>query len=451
MKPNRKIQIINVKGMTCTGCERTIEKNLNKIAGIESAKANQAKGTVTVTYDPEQLSVTVIENKICALGYRIALTAADESRSQVRRTAGAAIFLAIGYLVFKYSGIGGLFRLFPEAKTGMGYGMIFVIGLLTSVHCVAMCGGINLSQCMGNCKKENNDNKLSFEILKADFLYHAGRVCSYTLLGGLIGAAGAVISFSGTTKGLIQLAAGIFMIIMGLNMLQLIPSLSRFMPRMPKVFTKNIEQQKGRGPFYVGLLNGFMPCGPLQAMQLYALSTGSMGKGALAMLLFSLGTVPLLFIIGALSTVLTQKYTKKILSAGALMVVMMGTSMVMNGLSLTGVTTAAPGADGVMAEQPVSEHDIQIVNTSLSPRSYEPIVVSQGVPVRWTITAEPGTINGCNNRILIPEYQIEKRLQPGENIIEFTPTESGKFVYSCWMGMIRSSITVDPADNKNQQ
>ena len=46
--------------------------------------------------------------------------------------------------------------------------------------------------------------------------------------------------------------------------------------------------------------------------------------------------------------------------------------------------------------------------------------------------------------LVIPEYGIQKGLAPGDNVIEFTPTETGTFPYSCWMGMIRSSITVEP-------
>jgi plastocyanin domain-containing protein len=58
------------------------------------------------------------------------------------------------------------------------------------------------------------------------------------------------------------------------------------------------------------------------------------------------------------------------------------------------------------------------------------------------INAPAGSINGCNNRMIIREYGIEHRFTPGENVIEFTPARTGKFPYSCWMGMIRSSITV---------
>jgi hypothetical protein len=65
-----------------------------------------------------------------------------------------------------------------------------------------------------------------------------------------------------------------------------------------------------------------------------------------------------------------------------------------------------------------------------------------GVPVRWTIEAPPGSINGCNNRMIIREYGLERRFTEGANVVEFTPEKPGVYRYSCWMGMIRSSITV---------
>jgi plastocyanin domain-containing protein len=73
---------------------------------------------------------------------------------------------------------------------------------------------------------------------------------------------------------------------------------------------------------------------------------------------------------------------------------------------------------------------------------YPAITVQAGIPVKWTINAPAGSINGCNNRMIIREYGIEHRFTTGENIIEFMPSKPGRFSYSCWMGMIRSSITV---------
>jgi plastocyanin domain-containing protein len=82
------------------------------------------------------------------------------------------------------------------------------------------------------------------------------------------------------------------------------------------------------------------------------------------------------------------------------------------------------------------------VITSLSSGRYEPITVQKGIPVKWIIKAEEGSINGCNNSIVIPQYGMQKDLSIGDNIIEFTPTESGTVPFSCWMGMISSQITV---------
>jgi hypothetical protein len=228
---------------------------------------------------------------------------------------------------------------------------------------------------------------------------------------------------------------------------------------MPKIFADKINEQKnGRRPLYVGLLNGLMPCGPLQAMQLYALSTGDPVKGALSMLLFSLGTVPLMFGLGAFSTFLTKKFTSRMMTVSAALVILLGASMFSSGMALSGfalpfasnalTNTASASAGGAAAEV---IDGIQIVTTTLSPGAYEPIRVQAGIPVQWNIQAEAGAINGCNNKIIIPEYGIEKKLEPGDNIIEFTPEESGIVPFSCWMGMIRSQISVyDSLDDQSQ-
>jgi plastocyanin domain-containing protein len=90
----------------------------------------------------------------------------------------------------------------------------------------------------------------------------------------------------------------------------------------------------------------------------------------------------------------------------------------------------------------VLEGDVQTIATTFTSRRYMPITVQAGIPVRWTITVEPGNLNGCNAAMVIPKLEIGQRLKVGETVVEFTPTETGNLAYSCWMGMIRSSITV---------
>jgi len=187
-----------------------------------------------------------------------------------------------------------------------------------------------------------------------------------------------------------------------------------------------------------------MPCGPLQAMQLYALGTGSILAGATSMFLFSLGTVPLMFGFGAISTLLSSKFTQKMMRVSAILVVILGIIMLNRGLNLSGVT-ATSVSGGNNSNTSVVTGNIQTVSTVLRPGAYEPIVVKAGIPVKWTVKASANDINGCNETMTIPDYGIVKKLEPGNNIIEFTPRRVGDITYTCWMGMITSNISVVPS------
>lgn len=504
MKQNDGHMRFLVEGMTCVSCETKIEQTLGKMAGIETVSARYATSEVDVRFQSDRISAEMIEDALKQADYpvleRVALdigtpAASPRSDAQAKRSTArpqpashipeqkknlpaalgklAGLLIALFALAMLINQVGGLnlFYAFPVAEAGMGLGMLFVIGLLTSVHCVAMCGGINLSQCAriptGAGSRTTVDSfSIAGEtpavsdkpggnwqsVLRPGFLYHAGRVISYTVIGGLVGALGSVISFSGPAKGVVQLAAGVFMVIMGLNMLNIFPWLRRFNPRLPRFFAARVNAGKAssKSPLYVGLLNGLMPCGPLQAMQLYALSTGSAIQGALAMLMFSLGTVPLMLGLSVVSTWLTGRSRGRLLKASAVLVALLGIFMFSSGLSLAGIALPDPqvrasvaGAGDVSgAGVAVIEDGVQTVVIQLAANRYAPITVQKGLPVRWIVQAEAGTINGCNNEIIVPAYDISKKLEPGDNIIEFTPDQTGTFAYSCWMGMIRSKITV---------
>lgn len=450
MKSGIKVQKLRIGSMTCVSCQNRIAKKLKNTAGIKKADVSYNSGTAAITYDKDIISlnsiITIIEN----MGYR-ALRDNQPKTKKSRVIGTLLIIFALAVLVQK-SGIMNIANAFPLAEAGTGYGMLFIIGVITSFHCVAMCGGINLSQCIKQDSEDEGGSRPG--ALRPSLLYNLGRVISYTVIGGIVGALGSVISFSGGFKGIVQLIAGVFMVIMGINMLGFFPWLRRLAPRMPEAFARKIDSQKARSksPFYVGLLNGLMPCGPLQAMQLYALSTSSPVKGAISMLLFSLGTVPLMFGLGALGSLLSKRFTHKVMTAGAVLVVVLGVSMFSNGWSLSGITFPSL----MTKSSPVSESEgdgagtnvengVQVINSTLGRGRYSAITVQAGIPVKWIINAPQGSINGCNNRIQIPEFNIEYEFETGENVIEFTPVKAGKFPYSCWMGMIRSSITVTEA------
>lgn len=92
----------------------------------------------------------------------------------------------------------------------------------------------------------------------------------------------------------------------------------------------------------------------------------------------------------------------------------------------------------------------QEIETQLPQNGYPIITVQKGIPVKWNLIADSATINSCNGTLVIPEYNVKVDLKPGDNIIEFTPDQSGIIPYSCWMGMINSQINVvDSIDQAN--
>lgn len=445
--------VLKVSNMTCAACEMRIEKSVTAVSGVSSVKASFGSGKVTVVYEDGKTTESEIKKAIEKQHYIIeeehvnSKSNSISPEKKVRKNDGmigaVLIIVALYFVLNKF----GLLNIIPQVDASMGYFALFVVGLITSLHCTAMCGGINIAQCMSYKEKKENGNPLM-----PSFLYNAGRVTSYTIVGGIVGALGSVLSLSGYAKGLMALVAGVFMVIMGLNMLNIFPWLRKLTPRMPKLFGKKIHSKNNYGPFVVGLLNGLMPCGPLQAMQIYALGTGSAVAGATSMFLFSLGTVPLMFGLGALSSILKGKFTEKILKVGAVLVIVLGFGMFSNGMALSGIALdfstiskidfgqqAKKGGNYVNAAMITGNE--QDITTTLG-RSYTPITVQKGIPVKWTIKAEKANINGCNNKMQIPKFNITKQLVPGDNVIEFTPTASGTVPYSCWMGMIKSTITV---------
>lgn len=434
-----------VQGMTCAGCEKAVESALSALGGVHAARADCASGTVAVQLDPAAANFSSMAAAVKAAGYALGdVTEAAEGRGRAFRWAGLAVLLFAAWFVVDRT-VG--FSFFPEVDASMGYGMLFFMGLLTSLHCVAMCGGIQLAHCASAARESKPGARL-----KPGLLYNAGRVVSYTVVGGIVGAVGSVVGFSGWARGVVAVAAGVFMMVMGLHMLG-VPWLKRFVPKMPAFMLRGVGKAgRGRGPFVVGLLNGLMPCGPLQAMQVYALGTGGFLSGALSMLLFGLGTAPLMLGLGALASLLGARLPKGMLKAGAALVLLLGLVTVNRGLSLSGVGAAAvPGAPqasvpGAVATAPAKEKagTVQDVTARVTSQGYPDITVRAGVPVRWNLKADAGALNGCNRTLVIPALDRQIRLKSGDNIIEFMPTEAGTIPYSCWMGMITGRIRVVP-------
>jgi sulfite exporter TauE/SafE len=381
----------------------------------------------------------------------------------LHRAAAMMIVITVVYIALHHLGILNFLVPARLARVDTNYGLLFLIGVLTSAHCIAMCGGINLSQCLPKIREDDGTQSgdsaetqnvtdggakasvCNFSVVWPSILYSAGRVFSYTTIGLAAGAFGSAINFSITAQGVLKLIAGVFMLITGICMLNVFPWAHRLMSVVPRFVASryNAIIYKGKGPLIVGILNGFLPCGPLYAIQLYALSTGDPLRGALSMMLFALGTVPLTFGLGTFGSVIGRKSAQKVMTAGAVMVAALGLCMLTQSRNLFGLTSPSfVPRDGAAAFDMAIDRGPQIINSTLSPYVYPSITVESDRPVRWIIHAPDGSINGCNLRFFIREYGIEYELRPGDNVIEFTPRRRGRVRFSCWMGMMSGTITV---------
>lgn len=427
---------IRVYEMTCTSCENRVEKAIMKLDGVFSVKASYSKQLADIEYDDNLCNLSKIKSAIKKAGY------STQSSNDYKFIGIFIVTAAIVMLGLKTSGFD------MEAKLqNASYAVLFIVGILTSIHCVGMCGGIMLSQSLSIQSK----NKL--QAIKPALIYNLGRVISYTILGGIIGALGSVFSLSITAQAGMQIFAGAFMIIMGFNMAGF-SAFRKLNIKLPHSICK--VKNKSGSPFIVGILNGLMPCGPLQTMQLFALGTGSATKGALSMFMFSLGTVPLMLTFGALSGLLSKGYTKRILKFSGVLIIILGLiignrGFVLAGINLNPLTALASTTDLLNGNSSSSSNSnisiatlkdgVQVINMTADNNGYTPnaFYVQKDIPVKWIIDGKQ--INSCNNSVVAQSLNIQKKIKSGENIIEFTP-ENKDINFSCWMGMIRGVIKV---------
>lgn len=446
-----------IEGMTCVNCQNRIEQALRNIAGISKVYVSYSKGQAEIEFDNDILTLDRIIAVIQNLDYKVVKKRKKDYSEFVNWAVTFAIIILL-YCLLQRFGILNLLVPSMLADSKMSYGMLFIVGLLTSVHCIAMCGGINLSQCIPVADDDNGKTPKN-KIILPSLLYNTGRVISYSVIGFLLGGMGMLLTGGGgmgiplLLQGILKIIAGLFMVIMGINMLGWIPLLRKFQIRFPQRLADKINKKRRRENrlFFVGLLNGLMPCGPMQSMQIIALGSGNPISGAAAMLMFSLGTVPLMLGFGSIFSALGKKFTRQILKTGAILVVVMGLAMMSQGSALSGFGSrsgekAATEADNVQdndqTDTAVEKDGVQYVSSILRSGRYPDITVKAGEPVKWEIQVPEGSINGCNYKMILQDFGRDHTFENGENVIEFIPEKEGVYTYSCWMGMITGTIYV---------
>lgn len=453
---------VRISGMTCRSCEIIVERKFLKIPGVKHVDVNAAKGTAKVICDETcEVNISSLQKGIEGEKYRVQGLVADfESEDEVTKNKPSLMRL-IGLFALVLL-IGSLFKnyLFFSSQAGVQqtvtWAAAVILGLVAgSSSCLAVSGGLLLSTA-GRFRERYGSASLR-ERLRPVFLFVFGRILAYGFLGGLIGLLGKAFTLSSSVTGLITIAAAIFMLIMGLEMLHIAPAwLKSLMPRMPKSLAHRIVDADGSthwaAPFFLGAATFFLPCGFTQSLQVYALTTGSFWASAMILGGFAIGTAPALLALGWASSSMKGKAGTWFFQFAGALVVVLGIWNIQNGIALTGLTLpviASPKVDttqqAVGGDSNVSFNGTsQVIKMALTNSSpyYSPsdtFTVKSGLPVQIQINSRG---SGCRSAFLIPKLNVSQFLDQSVNIIDFTPSTPGRYTFSCGMGMYRGTLIV---------
>ena len=433
---------VPIKGMHCRSCEILIEKNLKNIAGVNKADVSHKLGTANIYYNQALPASEAIKQAVREAGYDIGRKEPSPWLSRDRNDyanllKGAAI-LAVLYLAAR--GL-GLFTIgVPTESTGLL--VVLVVGLVAGIStCMALVGGLVLG--LSARHAELHPEISTKEKFVPHIYFNLGRILGFGLLGGVIGLLGSVARPSTGTLGFMTVGIGGVMIFLGLKLVEIFPALKDKSLSLPKsvarFFGLNKEQKEysHQGSFITGALTFFLPCGFTQAMQLYAVSSGSFSRGAMIMALFALGTAPGLLGIGGLASIFKGQKAKVFFASTGLAVILLGWFNIANGSQLLW-----QGKAGSVVPVAVNSAGAQEVRMTQGSAGYSPneFTIVKNKPVKWIINSTNQF--SCASSIVVPKYGISQYLKKGENIIEFTPTETGQIQFSCSMGMYRGVFNV---------
>lgn len=215
------------------------------------------------------------------------------------------------------------------------------IGLIGSFHCIGMCGPIVVSLPL---KKHNLVSKISGAIL-----YNSGRVFTYSVLGILFGLLGKGIHLAGFQQWT-SILLGVAMIISVLfpfvfrEKITIAGLFSGFAGRLVIKLKKLFADRSYFSLLMIGLLNGLLPCGLVYVAIAGAINTGNVLSGAVFMMLFGIGTIPLLLIASIASDAIGQKVRRQMQRVVPYFVFMLGVLFILRGMSL-GIPYISPTSE----------------------------------------------------------------------------------------------------------
>jgi len=439
---------IFISGMRCVSCETLISESLKEMDGVNGVKVDLRTQTATLEFGEKKPDLSEAVKRIQELGY----TASLDERAEIHETKTSAkqwfisIAIVLGlYLIYKWFNSLGVLNGIILDTTNLSYGMAFLIGIVASMStCLAVVGAVVVSfaaryQASGNFYQKN---------IKPHLMFHAGRWGSFFILGAALGYIGSWINISNTGMAWFTIVISIILVWLGLNILGAVPSLSTIGIRTPKKATEiwnNIKKSEHPlAPVVLGAFSFFLPCGFTQSMQLFAVSSGSAWIGGITMLVFAIGTTPVLFGLGVATTRFSHMKNVVFQKAVGFIVVLFALYTLSSGMAVLGISLNPAAGAGV--KEAAVQSNQQVIEMTVDYNGFTPSVfkLKRGLPVRWIINGKQ--ISGCTSQIIVPSLKIEKKLSPGENIVEFTPMVAGTISFSCWMGMVRGQFIIEDED-----
>ena len=206
-----------------------------------------------------------------------------------------------------------------------------VLGLAGSFHCIGMCGPIAFVLPVDRSTK----SKLFFQI----FLYHFGRLLSYSIIGLLFGLIGKGLYFAGFQQRL-SILMGVIMIALVIipvsifNKFNFSKPIYQLIGKVKQKLGLYLNKKSNKAIFSIGFFNGFLPCGLVYMALIGSISTGNAPEGALYMFLFGLGTIPLMSAAVLLGNFVNLSIRTKIQKVIPVFVVVIGLLFILRGLGL---------------------------------------------------------------------------------------------------------------------
>ena len=326
---------------------------------------------------------------------------------------------------------------------------------------MAVQGGLLASVIASREKHESRKSNIDSIIPVVAFLIT--KTIAYTLLGLLLGLFGHALSLTDTMRNFLQIGAGIYMIIIGLHLLQVHPVFNYAVIQPPYFLTKLIRKKSRSesifAPALLGLFTIFIPCGTTLAMEALAISSGSMLSGALILFIYTVGTIPAFFGLGFLTSFLGDRFKDHFLKVAAVVVLFLGISSINAALVASGSSFSF---QSILAASPIEfstdEGNVSVENRKFSGKivdntrvidimvasnGYSPtnIVVKQGEHIR--INLKTNGVYSCASAFRIPALGIAKNLPPtGTESVEFVAEKKGKIIFACSMGMYSGVLEV---------